>query len=66
MDKTEPKKKALEPRKYEAFHVWKTAEGWSKDGHCIVTLKVLQARLDKGWTIRQAMEIHTMREELDG
>ena len=55
--------KITEPVKYKAFGVEKTVEQWSKDQHCLVTLELLQARLDKGWTLLHALETPKLLEE---
>lgn len=55
--------KVGEPVKYKAFGVEKTVEQWSRDQHCLVSLELLQARLDRGWTILHALEITQQPEE---
>lgn len=57
-------KKAAEPQKYLAYGVWKTAESWAKDQHCVVPLALVKARLAKGWAIVAAIEITTLPEEV--
>jgi hypothetical protein len=56
--KTEVKADKPDPdKKYLDYEVWKTATEWSKDPRCLVSLDVLQARLDKGWSTRHALTV---------